>query len=604
VKKKQYTEISSDEIDNLRISLEKWSKSNRFSQKEKSLLKLAIQVIDSFSYVIILLQKKNSSIKKLKNFIFGSKTEKREKKDSKEEKDKDSGGHGSGQSSATPPKNDEKEEKGKDPKEPPKRPGRKGGTGKNGHETYTGATEILCPLKEGHRPGDICPLCEKLPLFKKPPSFQIRLLGQAPISAFKFIFEKSGCNCGASFQAEVPQHYNELAAEDKYSPSALSSLIHSKYDQGIPFGSTSKFQGMVGIPVPAGTQSNKIKGLKPLIAAIYRYLVFLAANLDLMAFDDTPILLLKGIKGKDGKWHKKKGHGSVFVCKDQEGSQAIILYDLSLEHAGKFLFKLLSMREKDKSSLVCLCDGLKCYESYRDKDATNCNCNIHARRGFVQHDPKRENLFCELIVGNYQEIYQNEKKCRDMSSRERLYFHQENSTEAMNNILDLCRFMTSDPNSKELEKLRAQLELSSEAHPCEPNGELYGYANYILERERSLTNFLRIPGVPLDTNEVERMVKAIIEVRKKGLFFENEQSAIYAGQIISLIETAQACKMNSFDYFNFLIANQEEAIKSPEKFLPWNYQKNILYEAKRPLANCFQTMLPDNHHSSSRPVTP
>ena len=83
---------------------------------------------------------------------------------------------------------------------------------------------------------------------------------------------------------------------------------------------------------------------------------------------------------------------------------------------------------------------------------------------------------------------------------------------------------------------------------------------------------INIPGVPLDTNYVERMVKVIIRIRKNSLFFNNIGSARYSGEILSVLETAVQSQVNVFDYVEFLLAHKEDVAKSPRDYLPWLYK--------------------------------
>ena len=181
-------------------------------------------------------------------------------------------------------------------------------------------------------------------------------------------------------------------------------------------------------------------------------------------------------------------------------------------------------------------------------------------------------------------------------------YHKNNSSVALDNIYDTCKFITLPPNSKELPKLRDKLNIPEYIIPSEPNSDLNTYGNYVLKRWVELSNFTRIPGVPLDTNYVERLVKSIIEVRKKGLFFKTINSAINAGKILSVIETAKINEVNSFEYVEFLITHSDKVVENPERFLPWNYQAHNLYSVKQPLTIHPGMMPSHNHRSSTTPV--
>ncbi len=47
----------------------------------------------------------------------------------------------------------------------------------------------------------------------------------------------------------------------------------------------------------------------------------------------------------------------------------------------------------------------------------------------------------------------------------------------------------------------------------------------MLSHWQTLTQFLRVPGAPLDNNTAERALKLIIRQRKNSLFYHNDFSA-------------------------------------------------------------------------------
>ena len=57
---------------------------------------------------------------------------------------------------------------------------------------------------------------------------------------------------------------------------------------------------------------------------------------------------------------------------------------------------------------------------------------------------------------------------------------------------------------------RAQLN----ERKVEPNSALGRLLGYLLNHEKELTLFLRKAGVPVDSNEVERLLKEMIRYRK------------------------------------------------------------------------------------------
>jgi hypothetical protein len=627
--KNDYTEVSTDQINDLTHVLKEMIAAEKSkpqpNQQWLKAFETLIPLVKSYLFIVNLLASKKTKLKTLKRLIFGSTSEKKGRGEPE-----GNGGAPSAGGGSTPPsppskdlstedqsKNPEDksdvpspEDKSKDPGDDPGKKKRIGGGGKNGHDAYTGASEIHCPLCEGTRPGDICPECNNSKLYSKPAVTSVRLIGSAPVEALKFIQERAGCVCGAEFLAPAPVAYKDLLHGPKYSASALSAMIHQKYDLGVPYGALAKLQQNVGIPLPATTQSNQIRdNIGPLIS-VFEVLERMGINMDLVGYDDTPIKILEGRLKKDGS-KSIIGYGSVFVCSNIDGQEKIVLYRLDWEHAGKYLMRLLALRDTDRSQLIGACDGALAYEKGQQKTMA-VNCNSHSRRKFVLHDPDEVDFFCNFIIGRYKSVYKFEKECHalGMTALERRDYHAKHSTSPMEDIRKMCEFITSMPDSLNLSKLREELQIPEYLIPSGPNSDLYKYAQYILKRWNALSAFTVVPGAPVDTNWVEIKIKAIIEIRKKGLFFKTLQSALVSGKILSVIETAQENGVNSVEYVEFLLTYSEEVLKAPENFLPWNYQAHFLYaDYKRSQHDKIKQSWPSppemmpgrGYHSSVRP---
>ena len=75
-------------------------------------------------------------------------------------------------------------------------------------------------------------------------------------------------------------------------------------------------------------------------------------------------------------------------------------------------------------------------------------------------------------------------------------------------------------------------------------------AHYALTRESGLRVFLESPNVPLDTNHLEREIRAIAMGRKSWLFCWTEIGARYIGIVQSLIAS---CRLQGVDPYVYLV---------------------------------------------------
>ena len=95
------------------------------------------------------------------------------------------------------------------------------------------------------------------------------------------------------------------------------------------------------------------------------------------------------------------------------------------------------------------------------------------------------------------------------------------------------------------------------------------------ERWTELTQFLRVPGAPLDNNVTERILKMSILHRKNSLFYRTQQGAQVGDLFMSLVQTCRANEINPFDYLVAVVRHAPAAKADPDRWLPWNYQANL-----------------------------
>ena len=83
-----------------------------------------------------------------------------------------------------------------------------------------------------------------------------------------------------------------------------------------------------------------------------------------------------------------------------------------------------------------------------------------------------------------------------------------------------------------------------------PSNPFTQAARYTLEREQALRVFLDYPPVPLDTNHLERELRAIALGRKNWLFCCTEVGARSVGIVQSLIAS---CRLQGIDPYVYLV---------------------------------------------------
>lgn len=555
------------------------AKGTTISEEDVKLLQQGAQLIELLVTIYAMWFKSKKRISNLLKIIFGNRSEKLRDLGKGELPSGSKGSSANNSDNAGKPPSDQNglgDDKGgsrelnENNEEETKK--RNGGGGKKSADDYTSAAEIDCKLDHDKLPGKICPICHNNKLFEIDPKKIIRLAGNAPVTAFKFIQQQTKCLCGAIFTAAVGDEFKEIYEGEKYSPSALAAIIILKYLMGTSFGKLEKIQQMSGVPLPATTQMNKIKIMAlPLIQLIVAVLKTLAANAHTLAYDDTRIRILEKRKNKNGE-DTHIGHGTAVIAggfDDQDNE--IILFDFDVDkHAGEVICVLLAQRERDSLPLL-ISDGLPAYDGSK-KNGIDINCNVHARRNVVVEDPERKTYIGYTILECYKEIYANDSFCKSegLNDIERMQYHKKNSCIYFEKIKVIFQITTGEDISL---TIRQHLKIPDFLSEEEPNSDIHRMAKYFLDRYKALTQVMEIPGVPLDTNHVERAIKSIIQLRKNSLFFHNHFSARYSADILSLLETANYSQVNVFDYMDYLLSNKEQVIKNPKNYLPWLYKK-------------------------------
>ena len=116
------------------------------------------------------------------------------------------------------------------PPEPaPAPPARRPGHGRRGADAYPGAERVV-RRHETLAAGQRCPACGRGTLYPLPAGVELRIDGNALLSAVRYELEKLRCSaCGAVFTAPAPDD------ADKYSPRAKAVIALGRYYLGLPF---------------------------------------------------------------------------------------------------------------------------------------------------------------------------------------------------------------------------------------------------------------------------------------------------------------------------------------------------------------------------------
>ena len=425
------------------------------------------------------------------------------------------------------------------------------GHGRRSADEFTGADRQAIP-HETLRHKDPCPLCPRGIVYRlKKPGSVICLTGHAPLQATVYELERLRCNlCGMVFTASAP---GNKTGKD-YDASAMVMIVLFKYGYGFPWYRLEKLQSSLGVPLPATTQWEKTEAVANIIYPVFNELVRQAAQGDIIHNDDTTMKVLALMKENKAKnQNERTGIFTTGMVSHAGDGRQIALFYTGRNHAGENIALLYGMRDTGRVPPVQMCDALS-RNIAPDFEAILCNCLIHARRNFVN---EIENFPEESrhVINVLAEVYRidAQAKAQKMTPDQRLAFHQQQSGPLM-------------------EGLRGWLDIQIKGSLVEPNSGIGKAVSYMINHWQELTQFLRVPGAPLDNNICERTLKRCIQHRKNSLFYRTEHGAFIGDMFMSLIHTCTLMKVNPLDYLITLLKNSAELLKDPSRWMPWNYK--------------------------------
>jgi transposase len=438
--------------------------------------------------------------------------------------------------------------------------GHRPGHGRQGAEAYVGAERVEC-RHEALAVGERCPVCGLGRLYKVPPGVELRIDGNALLSAIRYELAKLRCSaCGQVFTASLP----EEAGQERYSPRARAVLAVSRYYLGVPLYRLEGYQAMVGVPVSDATQWDQIEGVADCAYPVFEHLQVLAAQGEVIYQDDTSVRILSLLK--ENRQAEAQAHGQSPPSERtgmyttglvvQVGERTICLYISGRSHAGENLEVLLTHRDADQGKPIVMSDALAA-NTADEAALIRCHCLAHGRRKFSELEevwPEE----CAVVIEALKQVFDHEEEARvqQMNATERLAYHQAYSGPIM-------------------EALKQWLDTQFEERLVEPNSSLGKAIAYLRGHWETLTRFLQVERAPLDTNIVERALKLIIRQRKNSLFYATEHSAYIASMLTSLIATCLHAGVNALEYLVALQEHRAAVFGDPAAWLPWNYHANL-----------------------------
>lgn len=523
---------------------------NKLEERERRLI---VALLRTFLYIVAQLQEKKITLLKIKEMIFGRKSEKNKKEKAGKGRDQASeGGSGDGESSeqSREPRNEKDESAGAESAEAFR------GHGRNPVSAYPGAKKVRCrhwELQSGHDCPDL--RCEgKVYRALRPHQFT-QYTGQPAITVTIYEQEVMRCNdCGKEYEAPLP----EGVSPKRYDETADATIAIVKSGLGTPYNRSAALQRDCGMPLSESVMAERCKAVAEALYPIYQEMKRQAADGKVFYGDDTPVRILELMKeNKEKEPGERVGmQTSGIVVQTKEGDW-IALYMSGRKHAGENLEELYEMRAPGLEPPIQMGDALPANWS-GEKERIQAVCLAHARRKFWEIRSFYR-VECEYVLERIGKVYQNEEATKEMSPEMRLEYHRTQSGEIM-------------------EELREWMEREMAEKKVEPNSSLGKAIKYYLKNYPGLSAFLRHAEAPLDNNQAERALKPAVMIRKNSYFYKTGRGANVGAIILSMISS---CRLNGTNVWNWMVSvlkRSSEVSGNPAAFLPWIYKGEAVEE--------------------------
>lgn len=306
--------------------------------------------------------------------------------------------------------------------------------------------------------------------------------------------------------------------------SFLAGLLIDKFMSHLPLYRQHQRLAMAGVHLSRATLTNLVHRATDLFEPVYLAQVESILSGGVVLMDETPI---KAGRKQRPPPHRGEMKTAYFwpICGDRDE----FAFPFAPTRGAKVVREVLKTYVG-----VLLTDGYAVYDRYQKlvDGVEHAQCWSHARRHFVNAEttePGRADAAIRVIG----ELYDRDSAMKAMAlSPEKVLAYR---AEHMAPIAD--QFFN-------------QLRTTLDESVLLPSNPFRKAAEYSLTREKALRVFLRNPGVPLDTNQLERAIRPIAIGRKNWLFCWTELGARYVGIMQSLLTT---CRAQGVDPFTYLV---------------------------------------------------
>jgi transposase len=301
--------------------------------------------------------------------------------------------------------------------------------------------------------------------------------------------------------------------------SLLAGLVIDKFRYHLPLYRQHQRMEAAGIRLARSTLTGLVHRTADLLTPIYEAQLASVLTSRVLAMDETPI--------KAGRQGRRKMQTAYFW--PVYGDQHEVVFPFSPNRAASMVRKVLGEYRG-----VLLTDGYQAYDTYASKvnGTVQAQCWSHCRRQFLKAEALEPEL-TTLALDFIRRLYDEEGRLKKES------------------LVDVRQLEERAARCKPIvDDYFAWLSKVLEERLLLPSNPFTEAAHYSLKREAQMRVFLEYPGVPIDTNHLEREIRPIALGRKNWMFCWTEIGAEYTGILQSLLAT---CRLQDVDPYTYLV---------------------------------------------------
>jgi len=333
--------------------------------------------------------------------------------------------------------------------------------------------------------------------------------------------------------------------------SFLAGLLIDKFCYHLPLYRQHQRLEQNGFKIARSTLTNLGKRSIELLRPIHEAQLENILLSKTLAMDETPI--------KAGR--KKKGKMKQAYFWPIYGEQDEVCFTFSTSRSMQQIEKYLG---DFKGTL--LTDGYKAYEQFQKNkpEITHAQCWAHNRR-YYEKAKEIEPEMIAVALAYIARLYVTEQQIRDkgLTGEAKLKYRVAHSKPVVDAFMGWCH------------EQRQRIDLVK-------SNPLSKALTYTMNRVEALKVFLSDPDVPIDTNHLERALRAIPMGRKNWLFCWTEFGAEQVGIIQSLLVT---CKLHGVNFYDYLVDVLQRVSEHPasrvEELTPRLWKEKFATEPMR-----------------------